>query len=46
MIIADRVAPFPDPENCGVRLDTMQKAAAVVGMRLVIKLEDIPRSAA
>jgi len=46
MIIADPVAPFPDPENSSVRLDTMQTAAAIVGMRLVITLEYIPRSPA
>jgi antitoxin HicB len=41
-----QVARFLDPENCSVHLDTMQKAAAIVGKRLVIKLEDIPRSTA
>jgi antitoxin HicB len=41
-----QVARFLDPENCSVQLDTMIKAAAIVGKRLVIKLEDIPRSAA
>ncbi len=41
-----QIARFLDPENCSVQLDTMQKAAAIVGKRLVIKLEDIPRSAA
>jgi antitoxin HicB len=39
-------ARFLDPEKCSVQLDTMQKAAAIVGKRLVIKLEDLPRSAA
>ena len=41
-----QVARFLDPENCRVQLDTMQKAAAIVGKRLVIRLEDIPHSAA
>jgi hypothetical protein len=41
-----QVACFLDPENYSVQLDTMIKAAAIVGKRLVIKLEDIPRSAA
>jgi hypothetical protein len=41
-----QVNRFLDPENCSVQLDTMQKAAAIVGKRLVITLEDIPRSAA
>jgi DNA-binding Xre family transcriptional regulator len=41
-----QVARFLDPDNCSVQLDTMQKAAAIVGKRLVIKLEDIPRSVA
>jgi hypothetical protein len=41
-----QIARFLDPENCGVQLDTMQKAAAIVGKRFVIKLEDIPSSAA
>ncbi len=40
-----QVARFLDPENCIVQLDTMQKAVAIPGKRLVIKLEDIPRSA-
>jgi predicted XRE-type DNA-binding protein len=40
-----QVARFLDPENQSVQLDTMQKAAAIVGKRLVITLEDIPRSA-
>jgi antitoxin HicB len=39
-----QVARFLDPENCSVQLDTMQKAAAIVGKRLIISLEDIPRS--
>ncbi|MBN2337425.1 MAG: XRE family transcriptional regulator [Acidobacteria bacterium] len=41
-----QVARFLDPQNCSVQLDTMQKAAAIVGKRLIIKLEDIPQSAA
>ena len=41
-----QVARFLNPENCSVQLDTMQKAAAIVGKHLVIKIEDIPRSAA
>jgi predicted XRE-type DNA-binding protein len=41
-----QLAHFLDPENCSVQLDTMQKAAAIVGKRLVMKLDDIPRSAA
>ena len=41
-----QVARFLDPENQSVQLDTMQKAAAIVGKRLVITLEDIPCSAA
>jgi antitoxin HicB len=41
-----QIARFLDPENCSVQLDTMQKAAAIVGKRLIIKLEDIPGSAA
>jgi antitoxin HicB len=41
-----QVARFLDPENSRVQLDTIQKAAAIVGKYLVIKLEDPPRSAA
>ena len=41
-----QVARFLDPKNHSVQLDTMQKAASIVGKRLVIKLEDIPHSAA
>ncbi len=41
-----QVARFLDPENCSVQLDTMQKAAAIVGKRLVIRLEDVPSPAA
>jgi transcriptional regulator with XRE-family HTH domain len=40
-----QVARFLNPENSSIQLDTMQRAAAIVGKRLVIKLEDIPRSA-
>ncbi len=32
-----QVARFLDPENCSVQLDTMQKAAAIVCKRLVIR---------
>ena len=35
-----QVARFLDPENCSVQLDTMHKAAAIAGKRMVIKLED------
>ena len=41
-----QVERFLDPENDCVQLDTIQKAAAVVGKRLIITLEDLPRSAA
>jgi len=41
-----QVARFLDPENDSVQLDTIQKAAAIVGKRLTIILEDLPRSAA
>ena len=41
-----QVARFLDSENVSVRLDTIQKAAAIVGKRLIIMLEDLPRSAA
>ena len=41
-----QIVRFLDPENCSVQLDTMQKASAIVGKRFVIKLEDIPSSAA
>jgi len=40
-----QVARFLDPENDSVQLDTIQKAAAIVGKRVVITLEDLPRSA-
>ena len=39
-----QVARCLDPENCSVQIDTMQKAAAVVGKRLIIRLEDQPES--
>jgi antitoxin HicB len=41
-----QVSRFLDPENSSVQLDTIQKAAAIVGKRLIIRLEDLPRSAA
>ncbi|NLV30517.1 MAG: XRE family transcriptional regulator [Acidobacteria bacterium] len=41
-----QIARFLDPENSSVQLDTMQRAAAIVGKRLVITLEDFPRPAA
>ena len=41
-----QIARLLDPENDSVQLDTIQKAAAVVGKRLAITLEDLPRSAA
>ena len=41
-----QIARLLDPENDSVQLDTIQKAAAVVGKRLTIILEDLPRSAA
>jgi hypothetical protein len=41
-----QVARFLDPENDSVQLDTIQKAAAIVGKRLTIIREDLPRSAA
>jgi antitoxin HicB len=37
-----QIARFLDPENCSVQLDTMQKAAAIVGKRLILTLEDLP----
>jgi len=37
---------FLDPENDSVQLDTIQKAAAIVGKRLIVTFEDLPRSAA
>ena len=41
-----QVERFLDPENDRVQLDTIQKAAAIVGKRLIVTFEDIPRSAA
>ncbi|HWB93108.1 MAG TPA: helix-turn-helix transcriptional regulator [Puia sp.] len=41
-----QVQRFLDPENNTVQLDTIQKAAAIVGKRLTITLEDIPHSRA
>lgn len=41
-----QVERFLDPENDRVQLDTIQKAAAIVGKRLIVTLEDLPRSAA
>ena len=41
-----QVERFLDPENESVQLDTIQKAAAVVGKRLIVIFEDLPRSAA
>lgn len=37
-----QVARFLDPENDSVQLDTIQKAAAIVGKRLTLTLEDLP----
>ncbi len=41
-----QVDRFLDPENDNVQLDTIQKAATIVGKRLIITFEDLPRSAA
>jgi antitoxin HicB len=41
-----QVERFLDPENDSVQLNTIQKAAAIVGKRLVVIFEDLPRSAA
>ena len=41
-----QVARFLDPENVSVQLDTIQKAAAIVGKRLIVTFEDLPRTAA
>jgi antitoxin HicB len=41
-----QVERFLDPENNSVQLDTIQKAAAIVGKRLIVTFEDLPRSAA
>jgi hypothetical protein len=37
---------FRDLETNSVQLDTIQKAAATVGKRLIVTFEDLPRSAA
>ncbi len=37
-----QVDRFLDPENDSVLLETIQKAARVVGKRIVIGLEDVP----
>ncbi len=41
-----QVERFLDPENDSVQLDTIQKAATILGKRLVVTFEDLPRSAA
>jgi antitoxin HicB len=41
-----QVERFLDPENDRVQLDTIQKAAAIVGKRLIVIFEDLPLSAA
>jgi antitoxin HicB len=41
-----QVERFLDPENNSVQLNTIQKAAAIVGKRLIVTFEDLPRSAA
>lgn len=41
-----QVERFLDPENNSIQLDTIQKAAAIVGKRLIVTFEDLPRSAA
>jgi antitoxin HicB len=41
-----QVERFLDPENDSVQLDTIQKAAAIVGKRLIVTFEDLPRPAA
>jgi hypothetical protein len=41
-----KVPSFLDPENVSVQLDTIQKAAAIVGKRLIVMLDDLPRPAA
>jgi antitoxin HicB len=35
-----------DPENDSGQLDTIQKAASILGKRLIVTFEDIPLSAA
>jgi antitoxin HicB len=41
-----QVERFLDPANDSVQLNTIQKAAAIVGKRLIVIFEDLPRSAA
>jgi antitoxin HicB len=41
-----QVERFLVPGNDSVQLDTIQKAAAVVGKRLIVTLGNLPRSAA
>lgn len=41
-----QVVRFLDPENASIQLDTIQMAAAIVGKRLIVMLEDLPPSAA
>ena len=41
-----QVERFLDPENDSIQLNTIQKAAAIVGKRLIVTFEDLPRSAA
>jgi antitoxin HicB len=41
-----QVSCLLDPQNCCVQFDTMQKAASIIGKRLAIKLETLPRPAA
>jgi DNA-binding Xre family transcriptional regulator len=36
-----QVERFLDPENDSVQLDTIQKAAAIVGKRLIVIFEDV-----
>ena len=40
-----QVERFLDPETDRVQLDTIQTAAAIVGKRLIVTFEDLPRSA-
>jgi antitoxin HicB len=41
-----QVERFLDPENDSVQLDTIQKAAAIHGKRLIVTFEDLPLFAA
>lgn len=41
-----QVSCLLDPQKCCVQFETMQKAAAIIGKRLAIKLETLPRPAA